>query len=250
MITHAHFVVWRGVRRGGARTVVVAGLAALAALALALGTTALATTPANALPSASGPASLADLRFPPGSRVESVAERMWLHGMPVQVWVFDAPVDVATLIQALSRQQPALEDLRIMPGFAILSGRVGEAYWVLRLTSPTAGRSVGSMSSLSALATSASPPPAWLPSGARLRLDFAAAQADRVLSESIWQYQLSPSRLAPLLRRGLARDGWRDIEAGPGDGGWQSWQRRQERLQWLLVPLESGSGIWIRRSTP
>ncbi|WP_368931871.1 hypothetical protein [Achromobacter xylosoxidans] len=250
MITHAHFVVWRGVRRGGARAVVVAGFAALAALAMALGTTALATTPAHALPSAPGPVSLADLRFPPGSRVESVAERMWLHGMPVQVWVFDAPVDVATLIQTLSRQQPALGDLRIMPGFAILSGRVGEAYWVLRLTSPTAGRSVGSMSSLSTLATSTSAPPGWLPSGARLRLDFAVAQADRVLSESIWQYQLSPSRLAPLLRRGLARDGWRDIEAGQGNGGWQSWQRRQERLQWLLVPLESGSGIWIRRSTP
>ncbi|MFY3140051.1 hypothetical protein ACOTFF_25825 [Achromobacter xylosoxidans] len=250
MIAHAHCVVGHGVRRGRARAVVVAGLATLAALAMALGTTVLATGPANALPSASGSMSLAELRFPPGSRVESLAERMWLHGMPVQVWVFDAPVDVAALIQALSRQQPALEDLRIMPGFAILSGRVGEAYWVLRLTSPTAGRSVGTMSSLSALATSTSPLPAWLPSGARLRLDFAVAQTDGVLSESIWQHRLSPSRLAPLLRLGLTRDGWRDIEAGPGDGDWQSWQRRQERLQWLLVPLESGSGIWIRRLTP
>lgn len=250
MIPHIHFIVWHGVRGGGARTVVVAGLAAVAALAMALGTTVLATTPASALPSAPGPVSLAELRFPPGSRVESLAERMWLHGMPIQVWVFDAPVDVATLIQVLSRQQPALEDLRILPGVAILSGRVGQVHWVLRLTSPTAGRSVGSMSSLSALATSTSSPPAWLPSGARPRLDFAVAQTDGMLSESIWQHRLPPSRLAPLLRLGLARDGWRAIEAGPGDGDWQSWQRRQERLQWLLVPLESGSGIWIRRLTP
>lgn len=197
----------------------------------------------------SEPASLAGLRFPPGSRVEPLADRMWLNGTPMQAVVFDAPVDVPELIQALSRQQPAFSDLQILPGQALLSGRVGDALWVAQLGSPGSGRSVGIVSSITPAAVAVTDVPAWLPVDARLMLDFAVSQGQGTAVESIWRHLLAPSRLAPLLRQGLLRAGWRDLDSGRAVA-WQSWQRRGERLQWMLTPLDAGSGLWIRRWTP
>lgn len=194
--------------------------------------------------------SLTDLRFPPGSRVEPLADRMWLHGVPIQVVVFDAPVNTPELIRVLSRQQPALGDLQVLPGQAILSGRVGGALWVAQMASPETGRSVGSISSMRGQALPAGDPPRWLPANARLRLDFTVLEGGVKVSEHIWQHPLPPARLALLLQQGLLGDGWQRIENDPIPGGTQSWRRQGVRLQWMLVPLEAGSGLWVRRWAP
>lgn len=196
----------------------------------------------------SPPAFPAGLRFPPGSRVESLADRLWLNGAPMQALVFEAPVDVPEMIQALSRQQAAFSDLQVLPGQAILSGWVDDVLWVAQLASPEAGRSVGSVSSIVLAAIVASDPPVWLPADARLMLDVAVEQGQGTVAESIWRHRLAPSQLEPLLRQGLSRAGWRDIDSGR-NAAWRAWQRRAERLEWMLTPLDAGSGLWIRRWT-
>lgn len=204
---------------------------------------------ADVVPAAgSASASPAGLHFPPGSRVESLADRLWLNGAPMQAWVFEAPVDVPEMIHLLSRQQAAFSDLQILPGQAILSGWVDDALWVAQLTSPEAGRSVGSVSSIVPAAIAARNPPVWLPADARLMLDVAVEQGQGAVAESIWRHDLAPSQLAPLLRQGLSRAGWRDGDSDRS-AGWQAWRRRAERLEWMLTPLDAGSGLWIRRWT-
>ncbi|WP_255468062.1 hypothetical protein [Achromobacter sp. UMC71] len=193
---------------------------------------------------------MAALRFPPGSRVESLADRMWLCGMPIQVLVFDAPVNTPELIRLLSRQQPALSDLQVFAGQAILSGQVGGAWWVAQMESPESGRSVGSISSIRASAVPAGEAPAWLPANARLRLDFTVLEKGMKVSEYIWQHPLPPARLALLLQQGLLRNGWQRAGNEPAGAGRQSWRRQGARLQWTLVPLDAGSGLWVRRWTP
>jgi hypothetical protein len=136
---------------------------------------------------------------------------MWLHGVPIQVVVFDAPVNTPELIRVLSRQQPALGDLQVLPGQAILSGRVGGALWVAQMASPETGRSVGSISSMRGQALPAGDPPRWLPANARLRLDFTVLEGGVKVSEHIWQHPLPPARLALLLQQGLLGDGWQRI---------------------------------------
>lgn len=192
----------------------------------------------------------AALRFPTGSRVEPLADRLWLHGLPLQAVVFDAPVDVPALIRTLSRQQPAFRDLLILPGLAILSGRADDAIWVALLASPSAGRSVGSVSSLRAWAQSPdAPTPSWLPPAARLKLDVGVLDGGTTVRESVWQHPMAPARLEAILRQRLLRQGWRFDEDG-GAGAWQSWRRRGERLQWMMMPLNAGSGLWVRRWKP
>ena len=70
------------------------------------------------------------------------------------------------------------------------------------------------------------------------------------VSEHIWQHPLPPGRLALLLQQGLLREGWRRVENDPAGGARQSWRRQGAQLQWLLVPLDAGSGLWVRRWTP
>ena len=236
---------WRDMRRAS-RVLAVSALTVLGALAWPA---ALAGISTPALRVASNPTSPPGLRLPPGSRVERLADRMWLNGAPMQAWLFDAPVDVPELIQALTRQQSAFSDLQILPGQAILSGWAGEVLWVAQLTSPETGRSVGSVSSITPAATVGNGMPVWLPADARLMLDFAVEQAQATVSESIWRHPLAPPRLAPLLRQGLLRAGWQDADPG-GTAAWQSWRLRGERLQWMLTSVDAGSGLWIRRWTP
>lgn len=229
----------------------LAGRAAICGVAVAAAVrpdAAGAATPATSQPAAMTPAAI---RFPAGSRVEPLADRLWLHGLPLQAVVFDAPVDVPELIRTLSLQQPALRDLTVLPGMAILSGRVGEALWMAMLASPVAGRSVGSVSSLQVSTTRLdAPPPAWLPPPARLRLDVVAVDGGARVSERIWQHPLPPARLASITRQGLRRQGWQDDANRAEAGDWQSWHRRGERLYWLVLPLDAGSGLWIRRWAP
>lgn len=202
---------------------------------------------AAAASASAGATALGRLRFPAGSTHELLADRMWLHGMPAQVLVFDVPQSPRDLVLALSRQQPALADLHVLPGQLILSGRVGDDHWMAQMEGAGKGRTVGSISSISARTVPANPQPAWLPEGARVRLDVAVMEDGVKVSERIWQHALPPAKMAPLLEAGLKRHGWtRGLEAGAA----QWWTRERERMMLLLVPVGAGSGLRVNGWAP
>lgn len=191
--------------------------------------------------------SLDRLRLPEGSRQTLLADRMWIHGQPAQVLVFDTPQSAAALTRSLSRQQPALIDLNVLPGRLLLSGQVGRDQWVVQMQSTAQGRTFGTISSLRVAAPSSEAPPSWLPGGARLRLDIALMEAGVKVSERIWQHVLPPTSLAPKLEAGFTREGWGRLSV---DGVVQLWERQGSRVRISLVPLDAGSGLHIREWTP
>lgn len=210
---------------------------------------ALTVTPSGVHASA-GVASLDRLRLPKGSTYELLAERMWLHGLPAQVLVFDAPRSPAVLARDLSAQQPAMTDLHVLPGQLILSGSVGDDRWVAQLEGAGAGRTVGSISAVSVRAAPTASRPAWLPDGARVRMDVAVLEGGVKVSERIWQHALPPEKIAGLLEAGLRRAGWKQESAAePGQAGalrtgaGQWWTNERERMKLWLVPIETGSGL-------
>ena len=54
-----------------------------------------------------GPQRLPTQQLAAGARRQWLADRLWLHGQPAGVLVFDTPQDVPELIRSLSGQQPA-----------------------------------------------------------------------------------------------------------------------------------------------
>lgn len=218
--------------------------AALASRAVLCGVLIVMASGASA---SAGANALGRLRFPAGATHELLADRLWLHGVPAQVLVFDVPQSPRELARALSRQQPGLADLHVLPGQLILSGHVGDDRWVARMEAAGRERTIGSISSVSARAVPANPQPAWLPEGARVRLDVATMERGVRVSERIWEYALPPAKMALLLEAGLRRDGW----AREGQGGAvQSWARERERMELLLVPLDAGSGLRVNGWAP
>lgn len=191
--------------------------------------------------------SLSRLRLPEGSTHALLADRVWLHGYPAQVLVFDAPADSRAVVRALTDQQPGLSDLNVLPGHLILSGWIDDQQWVAQMQSAGPSRTIGTVSSLRMAALPNPVMPVWLPEGARLRLDVAVMEAGVKVWERIWQHGLPPSRIVPLLKAALLRDGWR-LEAD--DGALQSWARADQRMQVSLVPLDAGSGLRVRRWVP
>lgn len=191
---------------------------------------------------------LAALRLPAGSRQEWLGDGVWLHGAPARVLVFDAPRSASELIRLLSAQQPALTDLNVLPGQAILSGRVGHEDWIVRLESQGPRRTAGSIAMIGNRAAAAGrPAPAWLPAGGRLRLDIAVRDQGITVTDRIWQYGLPAERVASRLAAGLRQDGWLRM---PSDGGTQWWNRGGARLRVSLVPLDGGSGLMVSGWTP
>ncbi|WP_313698395.1 hypothetical protein [Achromobacter sp.] len=188
-----------------------------------------------------GVSSLESLRLPAGAVRERMADRMWLHGMPAQVWVFDVPQSVSAIAKTLAAQQPALADLHVLPGQLILSGRVGNDRWVAQMESAGADRTVGSLSAISVRAAPTAQLPGWLPKGARVRSDVAVMEGGVKVSDRIWQYAVPPQKLTELLDAGLRRAGW--VRQGEDAGQW--WARERERMKLWLMPLDGGSGLRV-----
>ncbi|WP_343738241.1 hypothetical protein [Achromobacter sp.] len=170
---------------------------------------------------------------------ERLADRMWLHGMPAQVWVLDVPQSPSAVAKTLAAQQPALADLHVLPGQLVLSGRVGNDRWVAQLESAGMDRTVGSLSAISVRAAPTAQLPGWLPKGARVKSDVAVMESGVKVSDRIWQYAVPPQKLAELLDAGMRRAGW----VQQGDGADQWWARERERMKLWLVPLDGGSGL-------
>ncbi|WZB72244.1 hypothetical protein WJ968_12665 [Achromobacter xylosoxidans] len=193
------------------------------------------------------PATPADLQLAAGARRQWLADRLWLHGQPAGVLVFDTPQDVPELIRSLSGQQPALVDLHVLPGQVLLSGKVGDAQWVAQMEAVGPRRTVGSISQVRLGAPAAFVPPAWLPADASLKLDFEIQEDERRVREQIWRSALSPRRAQALAQRRLRDAGWRAARVPAGAA--QRWERDDAALQWTATPVEQGSGIWIRSWT-
>lgn len=196
----------------------------------------------------SGVASLESLRFPAGSRRGLLAERIWLHGIPARVLVFDTPLSTPELIRSLSGQQPGLVDLNVLSGQAILSGQVGRERWVVQMEGLGARRTVGSISTVNLHGAPGNSWPDWLPPGGRIRLDVAVQEDGVRVSERIWQYALPPGQVAPMLEASLLRHGWRRLPASEEGGQWWGW--RDARMRLSLVPLDGGSGLLVSGRTP
>ncbi len=196
----------------------------------------------------SGVASLESLRFPAGSRRGLLADRVWLHGIPARVLVFDTPLGTPELIRTLAGQQPGLTDLNVLSGQAILSGQVGREQWVVQMEGLGARRTVGSISAVNLLGAPGNSRPDWLPPGARIRLDVAVQEDGARMSERIWQYSLPPGQVAPMLEANLLRHGWRRLPASDEAAQW--WGRQDARMRLSLVPLDGGSGLLVSGRTP
>ncbi len=101
------------------------------------------------------------------------------------------------------------------------------------------------------------PRPAWLPDGARLRLDVSVMEHGAKMSERIWQHALPPDKMARLIEANLRQDGWTPLGAGGVDqargahaGVEQWWGRERERMKLWLVPLDAGTGLRVNGWAP
>ena len=211
-----------------------------------LSQTSFARAASSGMTVATGGLPLGKLRLPEGSHWTMLAERMWIHGQPAQVLVFDAPQSMLDLMRTLSSQQPALTDLIVLPGRILLSGQVGQDHWVAQLQGTESGRTAGTIATLSVASSIGETRPAWLPVGWRLRLDVAVLESSVKVADRIWQHALPPLRSAVMLEAGLLREGW---SRGPDEGASQFWHRERARMRVSLLPFESGSSLQVREWT-
>ncbi|CAB3707690.1 hypothetical protein [Achromobacter aegrifaciens] len=241
---------WRTVAMTKTLRLLMAGAVAVAAVGWRNVAAAqhLVTSGGEAGGSRPGVTALEALRLPAGSRRGLLGESIWLHGIPARVLVFDAPLSTAELIRYLSAQQPALVNLNVLSGQAILSGKVGQEQWVIQLEGLGSRRTAGSISAVSLLAVPESASPAWLPAGGRLRLDIALMEDGVRVSERIWQYPLPPGQLAAQLEQHLLRNGWRRMPVSEDSAHW--WVRSGSRMRLSLVPLDGGTGLLVSGRVP
>ncbi len=192
---------------------------------------------------------LAQFTFPKGTQHESLGDDMRLYGRPVQIRVFDAPLGVPELIRTLSDQQPALVDLRVLPGQAILSGSVNESLWVVQIEGIGETRAVGSISAMSAgpAAFTLRQPPEWLPEGSRLRFDFSVLEGSQRVTDEVWTHSLPPKQLRPLIRRNLTTRGWITQSASDELG---LWTRKGRRLRLDIYAVGGGSSVRAQSVLP
>lgn len=200
-------------------------------------------------PGRGNPSVPSSLPLPAGSAQAPLGDALRVYGMPTAVRVFDTPMPLADAIQWFSAWQPALADLSVLPGLAVLSGMVSGQLWVVSLQPHGASRTHGSVAALD-LHTADLPRrcrPAWLPSEARLHLDFQVDDVARARVQ-VWSYAVHPTRLQARLDQGLAREGWQR-QAGV-DGGLHRWVRGRAAITLDVAPAGQGSGLLVRHEEP
>lgn len=188
------------------------------------------------------------LALPPGSVQTPLGTGVHLFGLPADIRLLDIPAAVAQVVPMLTAAYPALSDLGVYPGMAVLSGQVAGRLWVVTLEPAGPRRTRGS---ISVLETAGQAPggtvvrrPAWLPAAARLRLDFGIDEADGRATQQIWTLALSVDSARQALADGLRRDGWQLDGAGPHAS---RWARGHSWLEVTITRAEGGSGILLQR---
>ncbi|MBO1110633.1 hypothetical protein [Bordetella petrii] len=218
-----------------------------AGMAACLSAVAVAAAHAGAGP---GPASLA---LPPGSTQAPLGSQMRLYGMPADIRLIEIPLPVAQAAPALARHHPVLSDLGVYSGFVILSGQSAGELWLAVLEAAGPQRTRGSVSVLGAAAPDGArlpARPAWLPPGARLRLDFSDADGGGRTIHQVWTVALPVAQARQAVADRLRRAGW---HPGAGADAAHRWLRGPAWLDIAIVAVEGGSGVLLlqhEKATP
>jgi hypothetical protein len=168
-----------------------------------------------------------------------------MQGQPMAAWAFEAPGSVPAVAVWLSQRQPALRDLWVVPGSAVLAGMEGRRQWAARLFDAGWGRTRGTISVLPLHDAFADPAPAfaWRLNGGQLLFEFQSREDGGTVVEQVWTHAAAPSRLRNRVRRDLRAQGWRKVSAQDlaiGDGE-SCWSRANTRLSMVIAPLDDGS---------
>jgi hypothetical protein len=190
----------------------------------------------------------------------------------VSAWVFEAPGSVPEIMSWLSARQPALRDLWITPGVAVLAGFADGMHWAARLSDTGGGRTRGTISVLpmkqdpesvgngdvrrgfpthgpTAMPARRADAPQtkapWRLKGAGLRFEVRSRDEGAEIVEQIWTHGAPPRDLGRMLARDLMADGWRQSEtpAFASVQGSGQWSRGPMSLSVVIVPLDGGSGV-------
>jgi hypothetical protein len=195
--------------------------------------------------------------LPPGGHYASLGESLLIQGRPLSAWVFEVPGSVPMVAAWLSEQRPALRDMWVMPGSAVLGGVDHGRHWAARLFDAGWGRTRGTISVLPLDDMPAVlvpvPGPAsmrpWQLQGGQLRFELQSREAGDTVFEQVWTHAASPERLRRTLCRALRAQGWREApaaDASIGDPD-QNWSRERQRLSLVIAPIgrggRGGSGV-------
>jgi len=191
------------------------------------------------------PASVWQIKLPPGSHETAIHGAAQLFGFPVQIRVFEAPIAVPQLIRFLSTQLLLLRDLHVLKGSVLLSGQADGRSWVVHLQGMASGGARGTLSLLENAVSGRLDPvrPHWIPDQAHLLLDLRTTEGTWVVTEQIWSHSLAPKAMLSTLQTALTRLGWKRTGAEFGGG---SWQRDQQGLVYSVVDLDGGSAVFAR----
>lgn len=216
---------------------------------------------ARALPAT---AMVAPPPLPPGGSYVPLGDGMRIQGLPVFVWLLDAPGSLRDIALWLTARQPALRDIWVAPGAVVVAGAAEGMHWAARLSDAGGGRTQGS---ISVLPVDAGPAAGiagsrdlavagfgWPVPGGQLHFEFRSRDEGASVIEQVWTHGLAPAPLRQKLFDALAAGGWR---AGGADAGGRaarptsaeapqeaySWSRGRITLSTVIVPLDQGSGI-------
>jgi hypothetical protein len=190
--------------------------------------------------------------LPPGGHYAALGTALRIQGRPLSAWVFEAPGSVPTVAAWLTEQQPALRDMWVLPGSAVLGGVEQGRHWVARLFDAGWGRTRGTISALPLGDMSVTPAAArpwqrpWQLKGGRLRFELQSRVAGETVFEQVWTHAAPAARLRRMLWRELRAQGWRqapaaDVSIGDPD---QNWSRERLRLSLVIAPIGTGgSGV-------
>jgi hypothetical protein len=180
--------------------------------------------------------------LPPGGVYVSLGEDLRVQGQPMAAWFFDAPGRVGEVAEWLSKGQPALRDMLVVPGSAILSGTDGVRQWAARLSDDGSGRTRGTVSALSLLhRPAASAPLPWTPGGARLHFEIRSRENKQTVIQQIWTHAAAPAPLWRQLQASLQAAGWHETTAA--DAGARAWSKAAARLSVVVTSTSAGSGV-------
>ncbi|HEY0295824.1 MAG TPA: hypothetical protein VGC69_10880 [Bordetella sp.] len=173
-----------------------------------------------------------------------------VYGAPAEVLSYEAPMDAPALIAFLAQQYPALRDMAVFPGMAVLSDLSGPCSRVVTVSGQDGRGSRGTLSTIcweKAMTRPALPAP-WLPAGAELVFDFSEPAGRAGYVQQIWQYASPPDAVARQVHGNLARQGWRPAYDPDGAGSsWQTWQRGSETVIVDILGKAAGSMLAVLR---
>lgn len=191
--------------------------------------------------------------LPDGATQVAIADRATLYGVPADIVYYEAPLAVAGMIAHFAAHHPALRDLAVLPGMAVLSDRSGHCMRTATVAGIGPARSAGTLSRVCWPPEAAAAPaaPAWLPAGARLAFDFGVHDAPASYVQQIWRHDDAPEAVRTALRRALVRHGWTPLPPGmPAGEPAREWRRGAQLLAIDTMAADPGSAIVLRLQEP